>query len=155
MEFLATYLTEALAVLGIVLLAIEVGVLGVSTLVLLFAGIALLLTSVSMYFGWIPDTWKWALIATTGYTVLTGLILWPIFKRIQRTSASDHKAVKSDLIGHSFYLPEDTSVQQPASYRFSGVDWKLISQDDLSKGTLVEVVDLQVGQLFIRAKESD
>ncbi|SEG25595.1 NfeD family protein [Marinobacterium lutimaris] len=155
MEFLASYLIEALAVLGIALLAIEVWVLGVSTLVLLFAGIALLLTSLSMYVGWIPDTWQWALIATTGFTVVTGLILWPIFKRIQRTSASDHKAVKSDLIGHSFYLPEDTSLQQPTTYRFSGVNWKLISQETLTKGTLVEVVDLQVGELFIRAKQQD
>lgn len=153
MEFLASYWIEALAVLGLALLAIEVWVLGVSTLVLLFAGIALLLTSLSMYLGWIPDTWQWALIATTGYTVVTGLILWPIFKRVQQTS--ERKAVKSDLIGYSFYLPEDTSVQQPATYRFSGVDWKLICQDKLDKGTLVEVVDLQVGQLFIQAKSAE
>ncbi len=155
MELLASYLIEALAVLGIALLAIEVWVLGVSTLVLLFAGIALLLTSLTMYFGWTPDTWQWALMATTGYTVLTGLVLWPVFKRIQRTSATDHKAVKSDLIGHSFYLPEDTSVKQPATYRFSGVEWKLICADEISKGTLVEVVDLQVGQLFIQPKKPD
>ncbi|WP_432698477.1 NfeD family protein [Marinobacterium sp. YM272] len=153
MELLASYLIELLAILGLALLAIEVWVLGVSTLVLLFAGIALLLTSLSMYLGLIPDTWQWALIATTGFTVLTGAILWPIFKRLQQTS--EHKAVTSDLIGHSFYLPADTSVQNPTSYRFSGVSWQVISQEELSKGTLVEVVDLQVGQLFVRAKQPE
>lgn len=153
MELIASYLIELLAILGIALLAIEVWVLGVSTLVLLFAGLALLLTSLSMYFGLIPDTWQWALIATTGYTVLTGAILWPIFKRLQQNS--EHKTVKSDLIGHSFYLPADTSVRHPANYRFSGVDWQVISQQDLTKGTLVEVIDLQVGQLFVRAKEPE
>ncbi|MDW6004797.1 NfeD family protein [Vibrio mangrovi] len=153
MEFIISHLIQALAVLGLVLLAIEVWVLGLSTFVLLFMGIGLLLTSLSMYIGWIPITWQWALIATTLYTLLTGAVLWPVFKRAQKTP--EHKTVQSDLIGHSFFLPEDTAPDKPASYRFSGIEWRLITSEPLAKGTLVEVVSLQVGELFIRAKESD
>lgn len=153
MEFLSSYLIEALAILGLALLAIEVLVLGMSTLVLLLTGLGLLLTALSMYMGWVPSTWQWALMATTGYTVLLGVLLWPIFKRMQ--TPSSHKVVKSDLIGHSFYLPMAASAEQPASYRFSGVDWRVVSPQPLAAGTLVEVVDIQVGTLFVQAKSTD
>ncbi|SBS29639.1 hypothetical protein MAQ5080_01457 [Marinomonas aquimarina] len=153
MEFLSSYFIEALAILGLALLAIEVLVLGMSTLVLLLTGLGLLLTALSMYLGWLPSTWQWALMATTGYTVLLGVVLWPLFKRIQ--TPSQHKAVQSDLIGHSFYLPMATSAKQPGSYRFSGVDWRLVSQQPIAEGTLVEVIDVQVGTLVIQAASAE
>lgn len=151
MEFLIAHLIQALAVLGLALLAVEVLVLGISTFVLLFTGIGLLLTALSMYVGWLPTTWQWALVATTLYTLLTGVILWPILKRAQKTP--EHKTVNSDLIGHSFLLPEDVAPDKSVSYRFSGIEWRLVTTETLAKGTLVEVVNLQVGELFIRAKE--
>lgn len=153
MEFLSSYLIQALAILGLVLLAIEVLVLGMSTIVLLLTGLGLLMTALTMYLGWVPSTWQWALMATTGFTVALGVVLWPIFKRMQ--TPSEHKAVKSDLIGHSFYVPMDVSVKQPGSYRFSGVDWHLVSQLPVAEGTLVEVIDVQVGTLFIQAKPAE
>ncbi|WP_425642111.1 NfeD family protein [Marinomonas gallaica] len=152
MDFIATHLVQALAVLGLVLLAVEVMVLGISTFVLLFAGLALLLTSLSMYMEWIPTTWQWALIATTVYTLLTGIVLWPIMKRAQQTS--EHTTVSSDLIGHSFVLPEDVAPDKKVTYRFSGIEWRLVTSAPIAKGTLVEVVNLQVGELHIQAKET-
>ncbi|RDL45182.1 NfeD family protein [Marinomonas piezotolerans] len=152
MNFIATYLVEALAILGLVLLAIEVLVLGISTFVLLFAGLGLLLTSLSMYMEWIPTTWQWALIATTIFTLLTSIVLWPIMKRAQQTS--EHKTVNSDLIGHTFVLPEDVAPDKQVTYRFSGIEWRLISSEPIAKSTQVEVVNLQVGELFIQAKET-
>lgn len=153
MEFLSSYLIQALAILGLALLAIEVLVLGMSTLVLLLTGLSLLLTALSMYLGWIPSTWQWALMATTGFTVVLGVALWPIFKRMQ--TPSEHKAVQSDLIGHSFYLPMAVSAKQPGNYRFSGVDWHLVCQQPIAEGILVEVIDVQVGTLFIQAKPAE
>lgn len=152
MDFIATHLVQALAVLGLVLLAIEVMVLGISTFVLLFAGLGLLLTSLSMYMEWIPTTWQWSLIATTAFTLLTGVVLWPIMKRAQQTS--EHSTVSSDLIGHSFMLPEDVAPDKQTSYRFSGIEWRLVSSAPIAKGTMVEVVNLQVGELFIQAKDN-
>lgn len=153
MDFIVAHLVQALAVLGLALLAIEVMVLGISTFVLLFTGIGLLLTSMSMYIGWMPTTWQWALLGTTAYTLLTGVVLWPIMKRAQRTP--EHKTVSSDLIGHSFLLPEDVSPGKPVMYRFSGIEWQLIASESLSAGTLVEVINLQVGELFIQAKGTE
>ncbi|WP_417552258.1 NfeD family protein [Marinomonas fungiae] len=151
MNFIATYLIQVLAVLGLVLLAIEVLVLGISTFVLLFVGLGLLLTSLSMYLEWIPATWQWALIGTTLFTLLTGAVLWPIMKRAQQTP--EHSVVKSDLIGHSFVLPEDVAPDIRVIYRFMGVEWRLVTSEPIAKDTLVEVVNLQVGELFIKAKD--
>lgn len=151
MDFIVTHLVQALAVLGLVLLAVEVMVLGISTFVLLFAGLGLLLTSLSMYLGWIPTTWQWALIGTTVFTLLTGIVLWPIMKRAQQTA--EHTTVSSDLIGHSFVLPEDVAPDKQVTYRFSGIEWRLVSSETLSKGSMVEVVNLQVGELHIQAKD--
>ncbi|QMV16404.1 NfeD family protein [Vibrio spartinae] len=150
MDFIIAHLVQVLAVTGLILLVVEVLVLGASTFVLLLVGMGLLLASLSMYFEWIPTTWQWALVATTFYTLLSGGVLWPIFKRAQKKP--EHTNVHSDLIGHTFVLPQDTTPEKPTSYRFSGIEWRLITQAPLTKGTLVEVIHLQVGELFIRAK---
>ncbi|MDW6094317.1 NfeD family protein [Vibrio rhizosphaerae] len=151
MDFIIAHLVQILAVVGLILLAVEVLVLGASTFVLLLMGMGLLLASLSMYLEWIPATWQWALVATTFYTLVSGGVLWPIFKRAQQKP--EHTNVNSDLIGHSFVLPQDTTPETPTSYRFSGIEWRLIAQEPLTKGTLVEVIHLQVGELFIRAKQ--
>jgi membrane protein implicated in regulation of membrane protease activity len=39
-------------------------------------------------------------------------------------------------------------------YRYSGVDWNLSSEQELSAGTLVEVTGVAVGQFIVQAKVS-
>ena len=38
------------------------------------------------------------------------------------------------------------------TYRYSGIDWKLRSEQELSAGTLVEVTGVSVGKFIVKAK---
>ena len=64
----------------------------------------------------------------------------------------ESKKVTSDLVGHSFILNEAVSMTKNPAYRYSGIDWNLSSEKELSAGTLVEVTGVAVGKFFVQAK---
>ncbi|MDC3287283.1 NfeD family protein, partial [Alphaproteobacteria bacterium] len=85
-------------------------------------------------------------------TALFAMLLWRPLKSMQGNVES--KKVTSDLVGHSFILNEAVSMAKNPTYRYSGIDWKLSSEQELSAGTLVEVTGVSVGKFIVKAKVS-
>jgi membrane protein implicated in regulation of membrane protease activity len=141
-------LAESLLILGILLLVIEVVVLGFSTFVLFFVGCAAVITSIFLYLGLVPDTSLAALLSTGVWTGLLAMFLWKPLKNMQ--TKVDNTKAKGDLVGHSFTLSEDVSPELTPVYRYSGIEWKLNSDEHIAAGTKVEVIEANVGVFHIK-----
>ena len=149
MGWVLNNLTESLLILGIVLLAIEIVVLGFSSFVLFFVGCAAMVTAGLLYVGIIPDTMLAAMFSTGLLTALSAFLLWKPLKSIQ--TDVDTTKVKSDLVGHKFVLVEDVAPELTPDYHYSGINWKLIARENLVAGTRVEVIQVDVGKFHIKA----
>ena len=152
MNWISNNLCEFLIMAGLVLLVIEVVVLGFSTFVLFFVGLAALLAGGLMAIGAIPDSTLSAFYSVGVLTALLAMLLWRPLKSMQ--GKVEVKKVTSDLVGHSFILNEAVSMTQNPAYRYSGIDWHLSSEQELPAGTLVEVTGVAVGKFIVQAKES-
>lgn len=154
MEWFANNVIETILIIGIVLLIVEVAVLGFSTFFLFFAGLGALATAALMWAGVVPETYLWSMASTAIFTLLFAVLLWKRLAAMQQDV--DHKRPDSDLIGHSFILSEDVAaalpMEQKPTYQYSGISWHLSANEDLIKGTRVEVVQADVGSLLIKAK---
>ena len=148
MEWASNNLAQSLLVLGLALLALEIAVLGFSTFVLFFVGLAAAVTGILLYVGLIPDTVLSAALSVGLLTALAAVVLWKPLKKLQ--SKVDKTKAKSDLVGHSFVLTEAVSPTLSPKYRYSGIDWKLISSETLAVGTKVEVNEVDVGVFYIK-----
>jgi membrane protein implicated in regulation of membrane protease activity len=149
MDWAFNNLAESLLILGILLLVIEVAVLGFSTFVLFFVGCAAVLTAGLLYVGIIPDNWLAAMFSTGILTALSAVLLWKPLKKMQ-TEVDTTKA-KGDLVGHRFVLVEDVAPELTPVYRYSGIEWKLMTSEHLVAGTKVEVIEADVGVFHIKA----
>ncbi len=150
MDWVSNNLAESLIIAGLTLLVIEVVVLGFSTFVLFFVGLAAVITGVFLYSGILPDSMLSALSSIGVLTALLAIFLWRPLKSMQ--NKVERKKVTSDLVGHSFILNEAVSMSINPVYRYSGIDWHLSSEKELSAGTLVEVIRVAVGKFIIQAK---
>lgn len=150
MNWVTANMAESLIIIGLALLVIEIVVLGFSTFVLFFVGIAAVITGGLLYIGVLPDSLLSALSSTAFFTALLAIFLWRPLKSMQNKVES--KKVTSDLVGHSFVLMENVAPGLSPIYRYSGIDWKLISHEELNSGTSVEVTDVDVGVFHIKAK---
>lgn len=154
MNWLASNIIETILIIGIALLVIEIAVLGFSTFFLFFVGLAAVATSVVMWIGLIPESFVYAVFSVAVFTVVFAMLLWKKLAAMQ--TDVDTTRASSDLIGHSFVLPSDlkalSSVDEKPDYDFSGVTWKLNSHEDIVKGSVVEVVQIDVGLLTVKAK---
>lgn len=154
MEWFANNLIETILIVGVVLLIVEIVVLGFSTFFLFFAGLAAIATALIMWIGLIPETFLWSLIAISVFTIVFTVLLWKRLSNLQKNV--DHKRADSDLVGHTFVLSQDVEatlpMEQKPQYQYSGISWYLNSHENLSKGTLVVVVQADVGSLLIKAK---
>ena len=150
MEWITNNMAVILIFLGLALLAIEVVVLGFSVVLLFFIGLGCLVTGILMFVGIIPLTLPSALLGVAVFTLATAAGLWKPLKKLQDDVIPQD--VKSDLIGHSFILDTDVSHTKIGLHRFSGLDWKVKSNQDISAGTEVEVVKAEVGELTVAAK---
>ena len=148
MNWVTANMAESLIIIGLALLVIEIVVLGFSTFVLFFVGIAAVITGGLLYIGVLPDSLLSALSSTAFFTALLAIFLWRPLKRMQ--NKVENKKVTSDLVGHSFVLIENVAPGLSPIYRYSGIDWKLISDEELSAGTTVEVTDVDVGVFHIK-----
>ena len=152
MNWVSNNLSESLIMAGLALLVIEVVVLGFSTFVLFFVGLAAVLAGGLMTVGVVPDSMLSALFSVGVLTALSAMLLWRPLKSMQ--SNVESKKVTSDLVGHSFILNDAVSMTKNPVYRYSGIDWNLSSEQELSAGTLVEVTGVAVGQFIVQAKVS-
>lgn len=141
---------QALVVVGILILIIEVLALGFATFILTFLGISMITTGGLMYLGLLDETWEVALWVIAILTPLSGLILWKPLKNLQ--SQSSNEQVNSDFASEiEFELEGDVDMKGLTTYRYSGVEWKLKSQTPISKGSLVRVVKKDVGTMWVEA----
>jgi len=152
MNWVSNNLSESLIMAGLALLVIEVVVLGFSTFVLFFVGLAAVVAGGLMTVGVVPDSMLSALFSVGVLTALSAMLLWRPLKSMQ--SNVESKKVTSDLVGHSFILNDAVSMTKNPVYRYSGIDWNLSSEQELSAGTLVEVTGVAVGQFIVQAKLS-
>jgi membrane protein implicated in regulation of membrane protease activity len=150
MDWVSNNLAESLIIVGLALLVVEVVVLGFSTFVLFFVGLAAVITGGLMRIGFLPDSMLAALSSIGVLTALLAILLWRPLKSMQNNV--ERKKVTSDLVGHSFILSEAVSMSSNPVYRYSGIDWQLSSEKELSAGTLVEVAGVAVGKFIIQAK---
>lgn len=149
MDWAFNNLAESLLILGILLLAMEVVVLGFSTFVLFFVGCAAVVTAGLLYLGIIPDTMLAAMFSTGLLTALSAVLLWKPLKSMQ--TDVDTTKVKSGLVGHKFVLAKDVAPELAPDYHYSGINWKLIANENLAAGTRVVVVQADVGKFHIKA----
>ena len=154
MSWFSDNVIETILVIGILLLIVEILVLGFGTFFLFFAGLAAVSTSALMWIGVIPETFIATLLSVAAFSAIYAALLWKKLNELQ--SDVDNTHASSDLVGHSFILTEDVKSGLPqherATYEFSGIEWRLDAQQDLPTGTLVEVIQADVGKLIIKAK---
>ena len=143
MDWINQNLIEALLIIGMLLLGIEVLVLGFSTFVLFFVGVAALITAALIYVDAIPATMLGALFSLGVFSALGALFLWKPLKKMQ--SSVEKNQVHNDFIGLRFTLDEDLGQGQIVKYRYSGIDWQLQSDRHIKAGTEVQVIGTEVG----------
>jgi hypothetical protein len=156
LEYLNNNLSGFWIALGFALLAAEVFLFGFTTIIFLFAGLGAIITGLLMMAGVLPETW---IAGVSSFGIATGIssaVLWKPMMLMQGKSAAKQKP-SSDFVGLEFVLAEDISTATPGSYRYSGVDWKVVcdsSSDDnaIAKGQRVVVVAVQVGLLYVTKK---
>ena len=144
-------IAEILMILGIAALIIEVAVLGFSTFVLFFLGISLLLTGIAMNFGLLEATLMTALWSNTLLTGVLAVSLWKPLSRMQNKVGS--KEVDNDFAADTFVLESDVDMQGKTTRAYSGVQWKLKSQQPIPSGTVVKVVKTEVGVMWVEAQD--
>ena len=149
MEFIVNNLPEALMIMGVIALIIEVAVLGLSTFILLFLGISLFSTGLMMNVGLLEASLTTALWSNTLITSACAFLLWKPLKRMQDNV--DNKEVKSDFAELDFIIKDDVNDLGSTTYSYSGIDWKLKSHQPLSAGTHVKVVKKEVGVMWVEA----
>jgi len=147
MEYLISNLPQTLVVLGLILLAVEVLVLGFSTFVLFFLGIGFTTSGILMGLGFIPETILSSLLATAIISTVVALVGWKPMKRLQ--NKVELKQVNNDMFGHQFTLSEELVVGQTITHRYSGIDWQVKAKEQLAAGTEVKIIATEVGLLTV------
>jgi len=134
---------------GFLMLAIEAGVLGFSSGVLLFSALGALITAGLLWLGVLPDTWL-AGVACFGISSgIAAVLLWKPLLKLQNfdVPAKDNS---SDLVGLRFVVKQPVTLMEPGTTRYSGVDWRVeiapgMGLDEIETGTLVAVVSVDAG----------
>lgn len=152
MHYIFSHLAQTLIVLGLILLAIEVLVLGFSTFVLFFIGIATIASGILMAVEIIPETLLSALLATAIIATLLALFSWKPMKRIQ--NRVELNPVNNDMIGHQFVLPEALNTGRTITHRYSGINWQVKAKEPLPAGTEVKIISMEVGVLTVERADN-
>ena len=153
MEWISQNMIEFLLIMGMLLLGIEILVLGFSTFVLFFVGLAALVTAGLVYIEVVPATMLSAVLSVGVLSALGALFLWKPLKAMQ--SSVEKKQVQNDFIGLRFTIEQDLVKGAGVTYRYSGIEWKLECDKELSAGTEVEVVKTDVGVFHVTDELSE
>lgn len=154
-DYINNHQGEFWIAVGFLLLAIELLLMGMTTGVLLFAGLGALTTGILMQAGVLPETWVVG-IASLGISsgVITAL-LWKPLRRIQGSRAP-RKDTSSDLVGLEFLLEQDITPTAPGAKRYSGIAWRVeidpeAGVDRIPAGQRVAVSSVDVGVFRVKA----
>lgn len=129
---------------GLAILAIEIVVMGFSTFILTFFGLAMLFTGVLVTTETIAPQLMPIAASVAVFSALLAALLWRPLKMLQ--NRTELKPVSSDLVGHRFKLESVVTPDAPTSVKYSGITWKVVSETPIAAGTLVETVEVDVGQ---------
>lgn len=147
MSFVQEHLSEWLVALGLLLLVIEIAILGFSTFVLFYVGIATVITGSLMFIGILPESILYALVTIAVLSGVLAAVLWKPLKKMQ--SQTEAPKAESDLIGLEFDAPAELGNHKTASYRFSGIEWQLKAKQEIPAGSTVKVVKVEVGIMHV------
>ena len=92
------------------------------------------------------------IIAFILVTLIFIVLSRPLFKRLNR-NAVDKKSNTERLIGLTAKVTEDVGPHKIGSIIVSGEDWKAISDDELSKGEEVKIIDIDGVKLKVEKLE--
>ena len=147
MEYIFSHLPQTFIVVGLILLAVDVLVLGFSTFFLFFLGIGAIATGTLMAIGFIPETLLNSLSATAIISILIALVSWKQIKKIQ--NRVELNQINNDMIGHQFVLGEELLLGRTITHRYSGIDWQVKAKEHLAAGTEVKIIKIEVGLLTV------
>tara|TARA_R110000824_G_scaffold336_3_gene1861 strand:- start:16107 stop:16562 length:456 start_codon:yes stop_codon:yes gene_type:complete len=150
MIWLSENLSGILIFLGIALLAVEMLVFGFSSFILFFIGLACLICGLLVFLGLLAPSLTVAFVVVAVLTGLLAVLLWKPLKEMQ--NHVDNKPAGGDLVGHSFILSGDLAPGKSINYHYSGIEWRVKSDQPLSAGTEVEVAVAEVGEFRVVAK---
>ena len=142
---------ECLAIIGVVLIVVEVLFFGFSTFFLLFVGLSCMITGLLMSVSVIPESTVYALSFVSIFSIILAVGLWKHLKRLQTPAGNNE--IEVGLVGHKFELNADLSPNKVLEYRYSGVDWIVKSSEAIKAGQIVKVINLDVGVLIVTKAE--
>ncbi len=148
MDFLSNT-AQVLMAVGVLMAVIDIVFLGFATFFLTLIGLAVLVTGILLHFEVIGDAWTTLALSIAVLSAIFSALLWKPLSNLQKDS--EKKQVTSDLIGHQFVIDADISATKPGEYHYSGINWKVESLEAIAAGTMVEVIDVQVGQMRVKA----
>lgn len=152
MDWTLNYLPHIFMSIGIITLIIEVTVLGFATFIFFFAGLAVFLTGFAMYIGILDTSVNMAIWSSVILTALLAAVLWAPLKKMQNKQAKQDNA--SDFAQQTFVLTGDIdSTTNDVLYSYSGINWKVRSQQPLQQGQQVKVVKTEVGIMWVEATD--
>jgi len=148
MELLTQNMAQSLLVAGLLVLVVEVFVLGFSTFFLFFLGLGLVGTGLIFFTGLVADTGTNAIIIVAIISSVSTVVLWQPLKKMQ--NKVDHKPVKGDMIGYRFELQQALAEKTSIDHQYSGINWKVSSDQALAAGDEVEVTEIGVGKMKVK-----
>jgi len=148
MELLTQNMAQSLLVAGLLVLVVEVFVLGFSTFFLFFLGLGLVGTGLIFFTGLVADTGTNAIIIVAIISSVSTAVLWQPLKKMQ--NKVDHKPVKGDMIGYRFELQQALAEKTSIDHQYSGINWKVSSDQTLAAGDEVEVTEIGVGKMKVK-----
>ncbi len=138
---------QYLILAGIALLIIEVVILGFSTFFLFFLGVAAIITG-GLVFADILTNWIQVIVSLAVITAVSAGLLWQPLKRMQKTQGI--KQVATDFDGYEFTCEHAITPNGDSSYAYSGITWKLYSDELIPANSKVKVVKVDVGTWHVK-----
>ncbi|WP_435276685.1 NfeD family protein [Psychrobium sp. nBUS_13] len=148
MDIITDNLAQSLVIVGLLLLAIEILMLGFATFILFFIGVASVITGILVGIGIIDHNLVDALLVVGVLSAVTAALSWKPLKMMQDNVTPTQ--VTNDMIGDHFLLPEDLSPGHPIKCRYSGIEWSVSSDEKIMLGLEVEITDVSVGHLRVK-----
>ena len=137
---------EALILIGLALALFEAALLGMSTVVFLTTGLALMATGAMIELGLMPAGVELSIGVATVLTVIFTTLLWKPIKQRQKASGS------SDLLEIHFTLDEDLLPGSYITQRVAGISFEIRAEPDSDgyrKGDIVSPVEVSSGQMVV------
>lgn len=151
MQWIIENLPQTLLALGILILIMDAALFGFSTFVFTFLGGSMMLSGIAMWLGILPATTFTALWSNALFTAILAATLWKPLLRLQNKQATTD--IDNDFAQIEFKLEQPVDRQGLSTYQYSGIRWKLKSEQPIAQGTLVQVVKSEVGVLWVIPKE--